>query len=101
MLIKQVNENASTEQEELMLRESCAFRGLRHKNLNTIIGVCFETEKRPFTLFSFCDMGNLKHYLTGLRTTKCKNSEFLAQLSNQTSFSEHVSKLLKVFNKYV
>lgn len=89
ILIKQVDECATPAQTELMLKESCAFRGLKHKNLSSIIGVCFELDKKPFTLFNYSDLGNLKHYLTGLRTTKCKNSEFLTQLSSQTSFSEH------------
>ncbi len=93
VLIKQVNDECgSSDEVELMLKESCAFRALKHKNLNTILGVCFDSAKKPFTLFHFCNLGNLKHYLSGLRTTKCKNSEFLMQLSSQTSFSEHVSK---------
>jgi len=93
VFIKKVNEESeSSEEVELMLKESCAFRALKHKNLNVILGVCFDSAgKKPFTLFNYCDLGNLKHYLSGLRTTKCKNSEFLMQLSSQTSFSEHVS----------
>lgn len=87
--IKVLDEPASEEQTNIMLKESSALRGLKHKNLNPILGVCYETDKKPFTLFPASEMGNLKHYLTGLRMEKCKNSEFLLQLSNQTSFSEH------------
>lgn len=87
--IKTLSNNASNEQTDIMLKESCAFRALKHKNLNPIIGVCYGTDKKPFTIFNACELGNLKHYLAGLRTTKCRNNELLVQLSNQTSFSEH------------
>lgn len=93
VFIKVLNECASSEQTNMMLKESCAFRGLKHKNLNAILGVCFRDDgQKPLTIFNYCELGNLKHYLSGLRTAKCKNSEFLQQLANQTSFSEHVSK---------
>lgn len=87
--MKTLSDTASSEQTDVMLKESCAFRGLKHKNLNPIIGVCYGTDKKPFTIFNACELGNLKHYLTGLRTAKCRNNELLVQLSNQTSFSEH------------
>lgn len=89
VFIKILSEQTSEEQTDVMLKESCALRGLKHKNLNPIIGVCYEPNKKPFTLFVASDMGNLKHYLTNLRIKKCKNNDFLMQLSNQTSFSEH------------
>lgn len=90
VFIKVLNDCASNEQISIMLKESCAFRGLKHKNLNSILGVCYrEDGQKPLTLFNYCELGNLKHYLSALRTAKCKNSEFLQQLANQTSFSEH------------
>lgn len=87
--IKMLKETASEEQTDVMLKDCVAFRALKHKNLSPIIGICYQENQKPFTVFAACELGNLKHYLTELRNTKLKNNDFLMQLTNQTSFSEH------------
>lgn len=87
--IKMPKESATEEQTDTMLKDCVAFRALKHKNLSPIIGICYQENHKPFTVFTACELGNLKHYLTELRNTKLKNNDFLMQLTNQTSFSEH------------
>lgn len=87
--IKMAKESATEEQTDAMLKDCVAFRALKHKNLSPIIGICYQESQKPFTVFTACELGNLKHYLTELRSTKLKNNDFLMQLTNQTSFSEH------------
>ena len=94
VLIKLVGEQASVEQTDLMLKESCSFRGLKHKNLNSILGVCFQVDKKPMTLFPYCELGNLKIYLSSLRLKNTKLNKHAANLANQSSFSEHVSDFI-------
>lgn len=70
VLIKTVNDYASLEQTDLMLKESCLLRGLKHKNLNPILGVCIEPDKHTIAVFPYNEMGNLKLYLNTLRQAK-------------------------------
>jgi serine/threonine protein kinase len=66
VFVKTVSSCASKEQTDLMMREACAFRNLKHKNLQSILGVCLDDEKKPMALFSLCEVGNLKKYLLSL-----------------------------------
>lgn len=67
VLIKMVNDYASPEQTELMLKESCAFRGLKHKNVSTVLGLCMDSNNNPMALFNHFEIGNLKMYLLQLK----------------------------------
>ena len=92
VLIKTVDENASLEQVDLMIKESCVFRGLKHKNLLSITGLCLDAEKRPLALFALPEIGNLKKYLVSLKTSK--STELIHDLSansNATSLRDKVS----------
>jgi hypothetical protein len=60
--IKMLDYLAIEDQSERMFRESCAFVGLKHKNINPIIGICVEPSNR-MAIFSYCENGNLKKYL--------------------------------------
>ena len=67
VFIKTVGDCASREQADLMMREACVFRNLKHKNLQSILGVCLDEEKKPMALFSLSEVGNLKKYLISVR----------------------------------
>lgn len=96
VMIKKINANGSQEQVDCMLRESCMFRGLKHKNLSTVIGICMNANQddiqHPMVLFNNFEIGNLKMYFLNLRK-KRKNSlkkssnsniESDEQVNNQT-----------------
>lgn len=72
VLIKTVNDYASLEQTDLMLKESCLFQGLKHKNLNALIGICIEPDFHTLALFPFNEMGNLKIHLNSIRQSRPK-----------------------------
>ena len=93
VLIKTVNDNATAEQIDLMVRESCAFRGLKHKNLLAVMGLCLEDEMRPMALYAYPEIGNLKSYLVSLKASsaKAKSSEQVDAIStNSASLREQV-----------
>jgi hypothetical protein len=86
VLIKTVNDHASLEQTDMMLKESCLFQGLKHKNLNSLIGLCIEPDFHTLALFPFNEMGNLKLHLNSIRQSKPNST-----VSNCSKNSENVS----------
>jgi hypothetical protein len=75
VMVKTVNEYASKEQADKMVIEAAMLRGIKHKNVNAIVGVCFDkAEKMPMAVFGYFEMGNLKNYLVRTRTTHKTNS---------------------------
>ena len=86
VLIKTVNDRASLEQTDMMLKESCLFQGLKHKNLNSLMGLCIEPDFHTLALFPFNEMGNLKLHLNAIRQSKPNST-----VSNCSRNSENVS----------
>ena len=86
VFIKTVGDCASRDQADLMMREACVFRNLKHKNLQSILGVCLDEEKKPMALFSLSEVGNLKKYLISVRGT----SQNEIRLSNPSPIDQSV-----------
>ncbi len=93
VLVKTVKNNASLEQTDMMLKESCVFRGLKHKNLNSIIGLCIEPDSHTLALFPFNEMGNLKLYLNSIRELKIKEL-----ISSKPSKNENNVNIIYAFS---
>ncbi|XP_071949600.1 tyrosine-protein kinase RYK-like [Antedon mediterranea] len=63
VFIKTVTDQASEEQRNLLVKESCMLKGLSHKNVLPILCVCLQDETNPMIMFSFMGLGNLKQFL--------------------------------------
>ncbi|XP_072033781.1 tyrosine-protein kinase RYK-like [Amphiura filiformis] len=86
VFIKAVTDQASEEQKNLLLRESCMLRGLSHKNILSIMNVCLEG--KPIVIFPYMNLGNLKQFLRNGRigpgdTHQSISTRDLVQLSIQ------------------
>lgn len=93
VMIKKINSNGSEDQVDCMLRESCMFRGLKHKNLSTVIGICMSANQDeieyPMVLFNNFEIGNLKMYFLNIEK-KRKNSFKKISQSNKNDNDEQV-----------
>jgi serine/threonine protein kinase len=74
--VKKSGGEVSREQVELMVRESCMLKGLKHKNINPILGLIESgldedndnnASIQKMSLFAYCELGNLKKYLLNIR----------------------------------
>ncbi|XP_033118761.1 tyrosine-protein kinase RYK-like [Anneissia japonica] len=63
VFIKTVTDQASDEQRNLLIKESCMLKGLSHKNILPILCVALQDEAAPMIMFSFMGLGNLKQFL--------------------------------------
>jgi RYK receptor-like tyrosine kinase len=50
-----------------MVKESCVYQALKHKNILAILGMCIGEPKRPLALYAYPEIGNLKKYLLSLK----------------------------------
>lgn len=98
ILIKTVRENASTEQIEQMVKESCVYRNLKHKNLLTLTGLCLENDIKPLVLYPYPEIGNLKKYLVSLKDAsnfKTKNIEIIDNASLNSNATSNLKEPVK------
>ena len=72
VFIKTVNDLASTKQADLMVSEASLLKYVKHKHVNSLLGICVEPDKSPLAVFSFCENGNLKNYLKSLQVKDFK-----------------------------
>jgi hypothetical protein len=99
ILIKTVKENASSEQIDIMVKESCVYRNLKHKNLLTLTGLCLEIDKKPLILYPYPEIGNLKKYLVSLKdasNSKTKNNEIIDNVSLNSNATSNLKEQVKV-----
>lgn len=97
VLIKKVSEFASQEQTDLMMKESCMFRGLKHKNLSTILGLCLDqNNKNPVALFNYFEIGNLKNYFLNIKKKRKNflNDDFSSTSGPKIDFDDQVCQFL-------
>ncbi|XP_074657404.1 tyrosine-protein kinase RYK-like [Tubulanus polymorphus] len=79
VFVKTVTDEARLDQIQMMQRECCMLHDLSHSNINPIVYVCFELEKRPLMLYPYATEGNLKKFLQ-----RCKGADVSAHaLSTQ------------------
>ena len=98
ILIKTVRENASNEQIEQMVKESCVYRNLKHKNLLTLTGLCLENDIKPLVLYPYPEIGNLKKYLVSLKDAsnfKTKNIEIIDNASLNSNATSNLKEPVK------
>ena len=62
VFIKTVSELTSTKQADLMVSEASVLKYVKHKHVNSLLGLCFDSSS-PLALFKYCENGNLKNYL--------------------------------------
>jgi hypothetical protein len=76
VFIKTVSDLASTKQGDLMINEAGVLKYVKHKHVNSLLGICVDIDKQPLAVFPFCENGNLKNYLKNMN-----KNEFKAQVS--------------------
>lgn len=102
VFIKMPNDQASSEQIDIMLKESSFMRGLKHKNITSILGVCIDenhddssssssSQNKPMALFNYCEIGNLKVYLTQMRLNNKNKHNFVLPNTAQLNSNDQVS----------
>ena len=69
ILIKTTNESASSEHKRALVTKSSLLRGLKHKNLNPLLTISFESNHAPMAVFLNCGLRNLKIHLNQLMAT--------------------------------
>lgn len=70
VLVKIAGERASKEQAQRMLVESAMLRGLKHKNVSAVLGVCLpdaDSGSLAMSVFPHCEIGNMKTFLIDFR----------------------------------
>jgi len=70
MMMIMLSDEARGDQVDMMLRESCFTRGLRHSNINVLIATCFPSSDQPLLVYRLLDEGNLKKFIQ-----RCKISD--------------------------
>lgn len=88
VLVKSVNERATREQTERMLIESAMLRGLKHKNINAIMGISI-CDDVSMSIFPASQLGNLKTFLIEHKPNKRRLSK-----SNSDESTDQVSSCL-------
>ncbi len=113
VFIKMPNDYASNEQIDIMLKESSFMRGLKHKNITSILGVCIDENhddssssssqsmNKPMALFNYCEIGNLKVYLTQMRLNNKNKHNFVLPNTAQLNSNEQVSFFLNEFIPFI
>ncbi len=75
VFIKTVSELASTKQADLMVSEASLLKYVKHKHVNSLLGLCFDSSSSPLVLFNYCENGNLKNYLKNQQKNEFKSSQ--------------------------
>lgn len=73
--IKTVSELASTKQADLMVTEASLLKYVKHKHVNSLLGLCVEVDACPLAIFNYCENGNLKNHLRNLKKNELKSSQ--------------------------
>jgi hypothetical protein len=113
VFIKIPNDYASNEQIDIMLKESSFMRGLKHKNITSILGVCIDenhddsssstsqSQNKPMALFNYCEIGNLKVYLTQMRLNNKNKHNFVLPNTAQLNSNEQVCFILLLLDSQI
>ena len=78
-----------------MVTESLLLKGLKHKNINPILGLIEESETEISSVFSFCEIGNLKSYLSSVRAEESESGQEIMSMQEMLYL---ILQLLKAVN---